>query len=881
MARYTVIDFFAESMNVEVLHVQKVSQISCAEGLCKRKYNFQLSSENSREAVGYFNVMSDSYIEIDSEPKREVKTLDDFKISWFEYHSFSLPNDVNDINVVATSSGRARKNTMIYPKIYVGSKDAIRALEFIFKSLTIYFYIFLGLIVILLGVLLKYANLESGRKQFLMIATLIFVTMILYSHSVDVVLSVIVSNQYFIDAFIKTFTLLSLSLILVDDCKRNKLVLIFSSVYLILSLSTPENQKIAYSLYKYIAIGQCLLFIRKGVMSNLKLQRQFYILTSFFMIHDLGLIFSLFSYDSSIYITPKILVSLFVVKFYPYLLEIISKSDKVRIKEDILHELDQDKLISETKVSEKLATLFDCQRVSLCTLKPAPIIYSFIEGKGCDVIKDGVIPSVFARVVQSKCEFWFEKSRNILNIKDRSKKLNTTDYESEYFVTLPIIVNSEVVACISFTEFKFIDHYLENIYKQDQIKILIGRIINAFEKYYRNLYAEEVEQINEKSNTMLDNYFCSVDGDDEVARAYEVINRNYEDVSGLFLKYNTDTTLRVETSFSLSEDELNSWREIPFKIVRSNLTSPLAVAINENKIVFINNISNYYDILDELSIELARKYNYKSLLFIPIFFKEHVYGVLVLRSGEPMSVRSIDKEIKQLHSIINMNYHQKYIQAKNEELANKFVPEHIRTKMLNNEDTFEEDHGLLIMIDLRMSTKITNNSTEDYDSFMLVVERLKEFVLTQEDKGFSVQRIEWDAFYITKSAKEIEDVWDESLDFINNCFEITQTEYLDRFQNFMSPTDYSSRTCLYFGDISRDLVSGKTTIWDITGAAMAAVCKMEQTCKKIEGHLYATDIIVNKLDHLNWFDSGRRHEATEEKIYTLDLLETNNKKSIA
>jgi len=185
----------------------------------------------------------------------------------------------------------------------------------------------------------------------------------------------------------------------------------------------------------------------------------------------------------------------------------------------------------------------------------------------------------------------------------------------------------------------------------------------------------------------------------------------------------------------------------------------------------------------------------------------------------------------------------------------------------------EKEQGLLVMLDLKDSTKIAVRvGSEHWRSKVAELSPQVEAVAAKY--GLVLQIVIWDALYLTRECRGqegglLEDVLAFARDAVALVDAWYRTSWSPHVPDILSGQRQRGRICISFGDVSRGMANGPTSNWTIVGGEMAAVSKMEDVCKKVDGVVFADASLESILGGRNWRETGHIVPNTQRMVFAL------------
>lgn len=544
------------------------------------------------------------------------------------------------------------------------------------------------------------------------------------------------------------------------------------------------------------------------------------------------------------------------------------------IKEKILHILP---LIPEA---------LNCKIVSILVNIPGtdPITFTYnAESEQFNTYDDGKIQGgIFLRVGLYGQEFWFETYESLKKgFFSTDKNFIPKTYNKNYkrFCALPIKHGAQAVGAISFTGFN------DDLFRGKNVEMNISEVrqrINFIGHEIHRIFLESIftddQLLKERKNDLRDvinearQWARTMD--DFKNRLCESIGNLTERKVLLFKRMGDEGVIQAQYGL---DETIHLWNERNLNLKNQNVRGPAVVAFNEKKSSRIKDLRELEGI-HERTIMLLDRTNVDEIICIPIDHGKNEYVLMLLRerstsSPDPIWQLALDSIADFISSTISL------VSIKVSMLS--FVPQRVMEKMLEGEDNLmEQDHGLILMLDLRNSTKISNivSGATWMDMIQKHTQALSEI---GKKYGFILQTVKWDEFCFTQSSG----IFDDSL--LLKC-ETFSREVLIKVNEFMSlelghirevnlEKFSNGRICISFGDISRDVTMGTNKYWTIIGNAMAKVSKLENTAKGLTGNVFIDEETLSKVrSRGNLINTGEKRQGSNVCVYTLNSCLNEN-----
>ena len=239
-----------------------------------------------------------------------------------------------------------------------------------------------------------------------------------------------------------------------------------------------------------------------------------------------------------------------------------------------------------------------------------------------------------------------------------------------------------------------------------------------------------------------------------------------------------------------------------------NEQGPIALAVNKKQPVIVPDVKYLKEVLHENSVQFFEKNNTLSCAGIPIFKtgSDTVWGILWLErpNGEEAFNYLAESPLQSLASVVAQ-----YVDRieKTESLHSttsalqEFLPPEVYAEVIKNGNYRQDDHGYMMMLDLKGSTKVSLAKGSDYwlERAVKIKEPLKEIGLKY---GLKLREYKWDAFIFTKSEKVVsrKAVFD-IIEFCREATTLIEDWYNESFTDLsaeVKETQQKGRFCITF-----------------------------------------------------------------------------------
>lgn len=422
-------------------------------------------------------------------------------------------------------------------------------------------------------------------------------------------------------------------------------------------------------------------------------------------------------------------------------------------------------------------------------------------------------------------------------------------YETDTFISYPIVVNNKTVGVIAATNFF---NFNDSDFYKSEVEIKIEHVISYLSKFFLNDSIYKVSRY--------DDYVFSFNRIDEKLNDIKTFNCYINKILGEKKVSNEDCIIIVKNKLEGKTEYLSSLNKLtkeyldhPLNLdINKNQYGPVLISMYDKKDVLLDGLDSICEKFHPKTVEILNKNNVKSIItkYLKIGDKDAVLVCFIKDISK--DIFEYEDRLNALTKYINSNY----VTKKMSFTLGSFLPQKSILKIINSEDTYEVDHGYLIMLDLKNSTKISKQISADkwLESIVRYIDEFKEICHRYNVNFVS---FEWDCFLFSLSSKEILS-FACLKDFINECnllvTKIYKNECLVLVGMFDNQDQYC-RFCISYGDISRDVYEmGTSKKWGVVGNTMAQVSKLESKCKpytKNGRFVFVTDGIffeINLID---------------------------------
>lgn len=480
------------------------------------------------------------------------------------------------------------------------------------------------------------------------------------------------------------------------------------------------------------------------------------------------------------------------------------------------------------------------------------------------------LPPVFAHAFSKREAIWHASplEQRVKSVKSKSTRKDL--YEEKYFCVVPLIDNNQCHGGFSFTtnarvsnsesSEAFSQRIIAELSAPHMLQKLVQHKMAKESTSYKDLtlLQENVHEITSSSLT-----------EEQIMQSIlNIINQTVTS-QGFIAKLNNETRQLGIKAINYKNDEIQR-RYLSGKVFAhvENEQGPLAVSVNHKKIVIVQDVKLYSGVLHEFTNYFFKLSGTNSCASIPIFNPKSekselsIWGVLFLEAvGEHKFDMSQDVFFSKLGEILNAaisSIHERNILKKTEQALETFIPTELVSTYLENSQISKNEEGILMMLDLKSSTKISNSYSKKHWQNSVEAYAKNEIIAIGTELGFEFKNFTWDAFYFTLAAEKPsrENVL-KCFTFLRRCKDILDSFYStcfgDQFHEFKNPATPKARLCFSYGDISMGIIESGKRHWGITGQEMANLTKLESIAKSHQktnpySTIYTDSSIINSND---------------------------------
>jgi hypothetical protein len=563
-------------------------------------------------------------------------------------------------------------------------------------------------------------------------------------------------------------------------------------------------------------------------------------------------------------------------------------------KHEIIERTDTD---TPAEMLKKVADHFQIEQISILSLQVSGQCQILIQrGRNklwtSETLFREHVPAIFAHVLSTREPLWHVETGSLLASDLRKGELGAFIPDHSHFTVIPLIKDANVVGALGITGYSI--KYQKEPDKRLEFESAMTLVAPVLSNLTTGEFLQETEDWQRKCSHVAEQIH-SMNGSEDLNldRIAELVFEGLGMKCFLMQVDRATRELRLQGISGFSEEAREVYRNSKFYAVSHNEQGPAPLAVNKKKSVFVPDINWIRGVLHSTTLKVFELANTRSCAAIPIFQKsqtnveqhserDSVWGLLWIESEDlGRCSPKLERGIRLVVAAIEAHFSNAMLidaSQRSRRVLEGFVPAGLIAKVLAGESVRENDIGLLLMADLKDSTRISRLiGAEKWISFTRQI-ILPASALARQ-YGFTLQSLVWDAFYFTRSTEipgtRIEDCL-ELAQKLNILFSICFKRFLNIERiNQASPARY----CVTFGDITRDIQSSLTDHWTIVGSAMASVSKLEQACKSLDGWFFASSITLGDRESADWLITEIVVSSTDERI--VKFVGTNSKQDLS
>ena len=465
------------------------------------------------------------------------------------------------------------------------------------------------------------------------------------------------------------------------------------------------------------------------------------------------------------------------------------------------------------------------------------------------------IPRVFSHCLTTRLPLWNVDEKSEFGYRLRKGAEPLPGVGGAFFSVIPVTRNGEVVAAFALTGYDEaplsplsspeLAEFGTQLMNTRLADLVHAESAQVHDSWYRSCIqlTNELNQLAESRDSKRDLVHFMDDAAAALSRALEssvLIGR----VQG----ESRELDLKVTAGFR--PDVAKLYHETRFQALAVNVQGPMPLAVNERRIVSVSDLGWLRGVLHPRSLEAFDRSGARSGAAIPINISDHgsgreaAWGVIWLESDRLGKFNAHSQAgLRLVAAALEAYIGRALLRTRAQDALGGLARSDIAERLLTGQSVLERDHGLLLMADVRGSTRTAQRYGGDaWKSFMARVEPgVRELGAAH---GFTLQLIVWDACFFTRTSEIADPALVEGAVAFGRALNRFFREELQKDfpEQWTEAGPDGIRLCMDFGDTTRDLLNGT---WTIIGSSMARVHKLEATCKKLEGWcFFAGDLPV-------------------------------------
>jgi hypothetical protein len=457
---------------------------------------------------------------------------------------------------------------------------------------------------------------------------------------------------------------------------------------------------------------------------------------------------------------------------------------------------------------------------------------------------------------------------------------------SDQFTVLPIFSGRETIGAIALTDYESTQfstslNYSTFLFCLDILKgLLVEHLLTSPKTESLNKIAKLNRQINLHDLTKSDSVASLVDS------FGEILNRTFGWRIISATLPNPDYLLSIGKVFSFDPEIEKQVLAGKIYALEENRQGPLALAVHERKPVIVPNTKWLEGVVHANTTKFFNVHGTKTAAFVPVLgpdgFPVAVYWIEGVKDSE---ITYSDRELfsafmSTLAERIKLMKADSKVLLSHQSLA-QFMPQYLVEDYLAGKEVSEDDHGFLMMFDVKGSTNLSN--TISFPEFKSEMDKLKGLIMPKLlERNWVMRQFVWDGFEFTYTSEEEKsekiDV-QELLSLIEPIFDQWKAELIARHGESPQTRDVSFRICFTYGDTSRGIViEGEIQKWSFNSDAIAVVSKVEQAAKALPGKVFCDSSMLNRCD-----DGWAKLHTTRHNldVYGLNVADESKSKLVA
>ncbi|MBC7397952.1 MAG: hypothetical protein H7333_10960 [Bdellovibrionales bacterium] len=433
--------------------------------------------------------------------------------------------------------------------------------------------------------------------------------------------------------------------------------------------------------------------------------------------------------------------------------------------------------------------------------------------------------------------------------------------KSKHFTVLPIFSGNETIGAISLSDydadqFKTSLNYSTFLFCLDILKgMLVEHLLTAPKTESLN----KITRLNMKISTEgLESYSSK---EDLIISFGKILNSTFGWRIICATLPTPDNLLKIGDVLAFDPEIEKQVRAGQIYAHEDNRQGPLALAVHDRRPVIVPNTKWLEGVVHPNTTKFFNTHGTRTAAFIPVLGTNQVpVAVYWIEGVKENEISYSDRELfssfmSTLSERIKLMESGTQLQASQTSLA-QFLPKYLVHDFLAGKQVREQDHGYLMMFDLKGSTRLAHAiGNSEFHSEVANLKNNFQSLLTE--RNWILQQFVWDGFEFTYTSApdkcEVISV-KEWHDTMYPVFELWKDSLFLKFGDIAEIRALSYRICFTYGDTSRGIViEGSTQKWTFTGNSIAMVSKVEQAAKSLAGEIFCDASILARSSD-NWIE---------------------------
>lgn len=745
--RVQMLDTFAIKVGAEVRPPSHTSELQCTAEYCVKNYRFSPppSSDKKETWIGFHSTfLSGTVLSKKFDTNTTLKDLLSKSPNWHRFLKFPV-TDKGDITIAAVAPIGRKKIGMDWQRAYFADQDSLSAIQTVHALFNIHIYLVLALLALVLTVALRASYVlktsETPYVHTFISGSLIATACFLYSHVFDLIWAQLGLPKGFIDNAAKWVWGPSIFFLVFSN---TKLAGMLSAIYvgaIALTGGMIWDAPLSFHLAYPVIVILIALIVAGTAFTRAAEGKWFQLIPAGLVVYDALVINGYVPLITSTYLSPLFLTGWFAWVHLGGLQTLVNLAVFGHKQEYLIRQLNEIRPRSQGSdgnehrhvlaLANKLAIAAEADRVSIFLLnRGEPLIARYIDGHS-DLICDGFVPPVFARVLQTKEEMFMVAEDQLAAIRQRAAGvIPSSKYGSRHAIITPIIENDRILGAIALANIYDEAQLLQDKHHQDHVRGLISLVVGEIANVTVRDNQEHLRVLSEMQENISSEFIQKthlLDSSERVFTAFGECLYQHTKLSTVFFSFSpVDSAANYITSYGISQTAANLWQQSSFFARKDNRLSPIAIAVNEERAVYIQDIRSFYGFLQEKSINALNASEAAGFTVLPIKRFGKISGVMfAIQPRSSPSPREMEdfKFLENCVELLALQLYQSEINAKSarQEGALKQIidPGLIETVLKHREKGDQVvgvvEHNFMFLVDMRGSTIASRKFPEPTD----------------------------------------------------------------------------------------------------------------------------------------------------------------------